>query len=269
MRLRNSVVIEIGLLILTVMVGAWTWRDILTLPVSTWYAVNRGGGGLRLTPAGWFYAFVSLSIFRFFLFRWLFRIFIWYRFLWQVSRMPLHFNLYHPDHAGGLGFLSVGSLAIEPVFVAQSVVISSFIYAHILYDRQRLPDFKMEIATFVILALIVLILPLTFFAIKLEYAGRQAKGEFGTLASHYVDDFRKKWVEGGAAPGDPLLGTPDLQSLADLANSFAVVNQMRLLPLNKQAVIRIVVFLVFPFLPLFLTMFPLEEVLKSLFNLAF
>jgi hypothetical protein len=155
------------------------------------------------------------------------------------------------------------------VFVAQSTVISAFIYAHILYDGARLPDFKMDMAAFVILALIVLLLPLTFFAIKLERAGRMARLEFGNLASHYVDDFRKKWVEGEVAPEENLLGTPDMQSLADLANSFIVVNQMRLLPINKETVIRLVIALVFPLLPLLLTMFPLEEILRRMFKLAF
>lgn len=266
-RLRNSMIAEIVLLILAVTLGAWIWRNDVALPVSTWYAVEQGSG-FRLTAAGWFYAFVSLSIFRFILFRWLFRMFVWYRYLWQVSRMPLHFNFYHPDRAGGLGFLSAGALALAPVFVAQSMVIAGYIYGHILYARQRLPDFKMEMGAFVILALIVLLLPLTFFAIKLEHAGRRAKIEFGILASYYVDDFRNKWVTGGEESGEHLLGTPDVQSLADLAHSFTEVNQMRLLPINKETLLRLVVFLVFPLVPLALTMFPFEEVLQRLFKLA-
>ena len=266
-RLRNSVIVEIVLLILAFTLGPWVWRNSVALPVSTWYAAGSTGG-LRLTAAGWFYAFVSLSIFRFILFRWLFRIFVWYRYLWQVSRLPLHLNLYHPDRVGGLGFLSLGALALAPVFVAQGMVVSAYIYGHILYARQKLPDFKMEMVVFVILALIALILPLAFFSIKLERAGHRAKREFGTLASHYVDDFRNKWIVGGEESGDQLLGTPDMQSLADLANSFTVVNQMRLLPLNKETVVRLVLFLVLPLAPLALTMFPFEEVLRRLFKLV-
>jgi hypothetical protein len=183
--------------------------------------------------------------------------------------MPLHLNLYHPDRVGGLGFLSSGALALAPVFVSQTMVVSGFIFAHILYAKDKLPDFKMEIATIVVFSLLVLILPLAFFALKLEYAGRRAKREFGILASHYVDDFRRKWVEGGERTGESLLGTPDMQSLADLANSFAVVNEMRLLPINKETLIRLVLWVSLPLLPLMLTMFPLDEVIKRVFKLAF
>jgi hypothetical protein len=106
MRLRNSVLAEVILLMLVVTLGHWFWRHNLALNVSTWY-----GGGAHLTRAGWYYAFISLNIFRFILYRWYFRIFIWYRFLWKVKAIPLHLNLYHPDRAGGLGFLSGSALA--------------------------------------------------------------------------------------------------------------------------------------------------------------
>jgi hypothetical protein len=222
-----------------------------------------------LTGAGWWYAFVSLSIFRFILIRWYFRLFIWYRFLWQVRAMPLHFNLYHPDRVGGLGFLSGSTLAFAPVFVAQTMVVAGTIYSHILYQGERLPGFRMEIAGILAFAVLVVVLPLGFFAVQLEEAGRRAKREFGALASHYVDDFHRKWIEGGNRGAEPLLGTSDIQSLADLANSFAVVSGIRLLPITKEIIIRLVLLIALPLLPLTLTMIPLDEIVGKLFKLAF
>ena len=49
---------------------------------------------------------MSLPIFQFLLCRWYFRLFIWARFLWQVSRIDLSLVPTHPDRVGGLGFLS-------------------------------------------------------------------------------------------------------------------------------------------------------------------
>lgn len=234
--------------------------------VSSWYAVPTATG-LHLTWAGRYYAFVSLAIFRFILYRWYFRLFLWYRFLWQVRALPLHLNLYHPDRAGGLGFLSGSLPAFAPVFVAHTAGLAAFIYARILYTGQTLPDFKMEMIVALALCIVVMVLPLGFFALHLEHAGRKAKREFGILSSHYVDDFRHKWVLGRARAGEPLLGTSDIQSLADLANSYSVVRESRLVPVSKRNLILLVVMLALPLLPLVLTMFPLEEILKRLVKL--
>jgi len=268
LRLRNSVMVELVLVVLVFTIGYEVWRQSLTLAVPTWYQVNNGAG-LRLTAAGWFYEFISLSIFRFILLRWYFRLFVWYRFLWQVRAMPLHFNLFHPDRAGGLGFLSDSTLALAPVFVAQTTVVAGTIWNNILYEGARLPGFRLEIAGMLVFAVLALVLPLGFFTVQLEGARRLAQREFGILASHYVDDFHRKWIEGGARGGEPLLGTPDIQSLADLANSFAVVSQIRLVPISKEILVRLILVTALPLLPLTLTMIPLEEVAQKLFKLVF
>ena len=268
LRLRNSVMVELVLVVLVFTFGYWIWRQSLTLTVPTWYQVNNGAG-LRLTAAGWFYAFISLSIFRFVLLRWYFRLFVWYRFLWQVKAMTLHFNLFHPDRAGGLGFLSDSTLALAPVFVAQTTVVAGSIWNNILYEGARLQGFRLEIGGMLVFAVLALLLPLGFFAVQLEGARRLAKRQFGILASHYVDDFHRKWIDGGVPPGEPLLGTPDIQSLADLANSFAVVSQIRLVPISKEILVRLILVIALPLVPLTLTMIPLEEIARRLFKLVF
>jgi hypothetical protein len=114
----------------------------------------------------------------------------------------------------------------------------------------------------------VAVFPLGFFVVQLNEARRTAKREFGTLASCYVNDFRQKWI-GDVRGEDPLLGTADIQSLADLANSYATIKDIRLLPMSRQDLLRLVGIIAFPFLPLVLTMFSLEEVIKRLFKLVF
>ena len=60
------------------------------------------GGSWNLTPAGYWYVFVSIPILQFLLLRWYVKFFIWYRFLWHVSRLNLHLVPIHPDHSAGL-----------------------------------------------------------------------------------------------------------------------------------------------------------------------
>jgi len=268
MRLRNSVIAELILLVAVATLGHWIWRQKITLSVSTWYAI-RNGAGLGLTGAGMYYAFASLAIFRFLLLRWYYRLFIWYRLLWQIRSLPLHFNYYHPDRCGGLGFLADSLPAFASVFVAQTTLVSGVIFTRILYAGDKMPNHKLDIPASIAFFALVIVFPLLFFGARLEQAGRLAKREFGVLSSRYVDAFREKWVQSQVPPAEPLLGTPDMQSLADLGNSFTVVKEFRLVPVTKQNLVRLVVSIAIPFLPLFLTVIPLDELMTRLLKLAF
>jgi hypothetical protein len=53
-----------------------------------------------------------------------------------------------------------------------------------------------------------------------------------------VREFDDKWLRGGvAAARERLVGSADIQSLADLANSFEVVKTMRAAPITRDALI--------------------------------
>jgi len=64
------------------------WRHYWALDAATWYATPSAAGA-KLALAGIWYGYVSLPIFQFLLVRWYFRLFIWTRLLWQVSRTEL------------------------------------------------------------------------------------------------------------------------------------------------------------------------------------
>ena len=267
-RLQSSAVPEVILLLGAVILGHWAWKQNAMSVVSTWFAYNTGSER-SLTPAGYWYVFVSLPILRFILLRWYFRLFVWYRFLWQVKALPLHFNLFHPDRAGGLGFLAGSVFAFAPVLFAQTILLSGIIGDQIWYAGAKLPAFKMEIVGAVVFLMLVVLTPLCFFLARLSRAGRKAKREYGTLSSHYVEDFHRKWIQQRGAKGEPLLGTSDIQSLADLGNVFSVVSDMRLVPIGRGTVVRLVFILIFPFLPLTLTMVPIDQIIDRMIKLVF
>jgi hypothetical protein len=99
-RLRNSVLAEVLLIAFVYGVGILVvWRQYVALDAASWY-VKVTAQGPHLSLAGRWYAFVSLPIFQFLLFRWYFRLFIWARFLWQVSRIELALIPSHPDRPG-------------------------------------------------------------------------------------------------------------------------------------------------------------------------
>jgi hypothetical protein len=86
------------------------------------------------------------------------------------------------------------------------------------------------------------------------------------FASRYVSGFDSKWVSGAAADEEPLLGTPDLQSLADLANSIAIVRNMRAVPVGRRLVRDVVIVVLLPLLPLLLLKYPIADLATKLFE---
>lgn len=268
-RLRNSVVAEVLLIALVYGLGVLIiWRHYTALQSATWYA-TPSPGGLELSLAGSWYAYVSLPIFQFLLIRWYFRLFIWTRFLWRASRIELSLVPTHPDRVGGLGFLANTVYAFATLLAAHGVMLAAQFANRIFFAGASLVDFKAEIAAMLLFLLCLVFGPLLVFAPQLAKAKRIGLGEYGALAEQYVREFDVKWLRGGSPAGEPLVGSADIQSLADLANSFDVVRTMRIVPVTRDAIVRLAAAVLVPIVPLALTMMSLEDLLKKLFGLLF
>ncbi len=181
-RLRNSVVAEILLIAFVYIVGVLIiWRHYLALDTATWFA-TASAEGPRFSLAGIWYAYLSLPIFQFMLARWYFRLFIWIRFLWQVSRINLTLIPTHPDRTAGLGFLSATVYAFIPLLMAHGAQVAGNLANRILYLGATLPEFKFQIGTLVVFLLCVILGPLLVFSPQLAEAKRKGLREYGTLA---------------------------------------------------------------------------------------
>lgn len=266
LRLRNSLSIEIGLVILVLTLGHRLFFEQIILNTSIWYAIGMTPK-LQLSPAGFWLAYVSLPVYQFIFLRWLFRIGVWAWFLWSVSRLELYLVSTHPDKAGGLGFLDQSAVAFVPFLLAQGALLSAMIAERILYQGVELMAFKLEIVVFIVFVLVLVLGPLSVFASKLANARREGLLSYGALASRYVREFDNKWLRGGADSEESFIGSGDIQSLADLNNSFDVVNSMQLFPFGKQTVMQLAVVALLPLLPLLLTIISLEDLVKRLIGI--
>lgn len=266
LRLRNSAVAELILVAIAYTGGTAAWRWYGTLPGSSWYA-TLVDGKISLTLAGHWLAWISLPVARFILLRWYFRLSLWYLFLWRVSSYELNLDPLHPDRAGGLGFLDESTTAFGPVLVAQSVYLSAMIGNQIWHLGAELPEFQIVILGFVLTMLLSVLVPLTFFTPQMIEVKFQASHVYGELASHYVSAFRKRWLSGAAPDGQELLGAADIQSLADLGNSYQVVNEMRLVPVDKTLIVTLAVVILLPMFPLVLTMVPFGELISKVIKI--
>jgi hypothetical protein len=263
LRIRNSTVIEVALLLLVYTVGVWTWKNQIAVGSGTWFAVPTATG-MRLTSAGLWYSLVSIPIFQFFLLRWLIRSLIWFQLLWRISRLKLRLYGAHPDRAGGIGFLGGSTYAFGPILFAQGTVLSGLIASRVLFEGQALLSFKMEAAGLVGAMVLFVMGPLLMFSPQMDRAQRKSDAEFGLLANDYLFQFEDKWIRKRSGKSNELLGTGDIQSLADLGNSCSVVSDMRIVPFSIKHVGRLVFATAAPLIPLTLTVISLEDLLSRL-----
>ena len=92
----------------------------------------------------------------------------------------------------------------------------------------------------------------------LAWVKRRGLLKYGALGQTYVRTFDLKWLRGRPAD-EPLIGSGDIQSLADLGNSYGSVEQMRVVPMSRMALLYFVLAIVAPILPLALTMTSAED----------
>jgi hypothetical protein len=173
----------------------------------------------------------------------------------------------HPDRAGGLGFLSNTVYAFVPLLVAHGAMLAGLIGGRIFHLGASLLDFKLEIIVLIIFLLCLVQGPLLVFAFQLAHAKRTGSREFGRLAERYARAFDAKWVHGGAPADEPLLGSADIQSLADLGNANQVVRTMGITLISLRAILQSMAVIIAPIVPLALTMLPMEELLTRLFGI--
>lgn len=215
--------------------------------------------------AALFYTLFCLPLFRFLMMRWLLRLFLWWTLLWRLSKMDLDLSPAHPDRAGGLGYLETVHTRFTPLALAISVVVASTFAQEIASGASNLSDFHAALAATLIINVALFIAPPCVFAFKLRACQEKGLREYGALAAHYVHAFERKWI-GGTETSEPLLGTPDLQSLADLAGGVETVQKMRFAPISLRLIATIGAAAALPMAPLFLFDYPLADLAKLLFS---
>jgi hypothetical protein len=189
--------------------------------------------------------------------------------LWQVSKIDLNLIPTHPDRAAGLAFIGRSVYAFGPILFAQGTMLAGVVASRVLYRGEQLQAFKLEIGGFVAFFVFAILGPLVMFTPRLAAVRRKGLADYGQLAQRYVDSFDQRWVRGGTPSSESLLGTADIQSLADLGNSYAFVKAMRPVPFGLEDVSRMAAVTASPFLPLLLTIWSPEELIRRIFQVVF
>jgi hypothetical protein len=185
-----------------------------------------------------------------------------------MNNLELQLVPTHPDEAGGLAFVGESQRFFGVVLLAYSIAVAGVLANGVLYDRYPLPHFAPAIAAYVFIAVAIVLIPLLVFSGTLLKTKRLGLYQYGTLGTEYTSSFHKKWIIDQRPSGETLLGSGDIQSLADLGNSFAFVEKMNAVPMGPRTPIHLALACLIPMAPLLLTMMPLAELLKILFKVV-
>ena len=186
---------------------------------------------------------MSLPLFQFLLLRWYFRLFIWARFLWQVSRIELSLmpTASGPRRRPGLprrrrparsrrccwprGRCWPGLMA-NRIFYAGATLPAVQGGADRAGGRDGVRRARAAARVHVRSS---------------RPPSAPACASTACWRSATCSEYDRKWLRGGAPPDEPLLGSADIQSLADLGNSFDVVKEMRWVPFTLSTVLQLAV----------------------------
>jgi hypothetical protein len=217
----------------------------------------------RLGPAGWWYSIVCLTVLRFLAMRLIWRLLLWFYCLWKLSRLPLRLVPAHSDGMAGLGALEVVHLHLAPVLLAISSTLAASFAVDINAGTMKLDEVYPAIAAILILDAVLVVGPLLFFSTQLWASKLKGVGDYMVLAERYSARFERKWIR-GAEPDEELLGTGDIQSLADLTTAIGVVRGVRLVPMSPGVMLNLAIVALIPMLPLLLFKYPMAELIGQM-----
>lgn len=235
-----------------------------------WYGMTTVAESGRLSSemplTGLWYWTVCMTVFRFLLLRWLWRLALWCHCLWRVSRLELNLVPTHPDGAAGLGYLEAVHAQLIPLLLALASIQSASLAEEFTAGTLRFEDALPALGMLIAVQATLMLGPLLIFSPRLWRARLDGLARYNELASHYVNAFDQKWLGKAPPPAEPLLGTADLQSLADLGNSVDRIQEMRSVPFTTRLLTLTVIATLVPVLPLILFKYPLNELAQQFLN---
>jgi hypothetical protein len=262
LRLRDSVPAEIIILVLAYAISITASHQGL-LHLTTWRTVQTAAG-VSNTWAGWWFFLFCTPLLQFLLLRWFWRLFLWFQFLTRMRNLKLQLFPTHPDEAAGLGFVGEAQRFFGSLLFAYSIAVSGVLANQIVYGGATLKHFAVPIAIYTLLSLLLVLGPLVIFTGTLIRTKRQGLHQYGTLSTTYTGSFHRKWIQGENESHEPLLGTGDIQSLADLGNSYSFIARMNAVPVDPRTLLNLLVATLLPMTPLLFTMMSPLEIAKLL-----
>jgi hypothetical protein len=254
--LRDSVLPWICVIVLS---GAWSLDVRLHDKLGFQEQATAAGIAGPLRVGTFWYLFVVVPVFCALLLGWLWRMSLWAYALVRISRLPMVLLPTHPDGAFGLGFLERMPAAFAPVLFGASGVLGAGWAHQVLYHQEPLSSFRGPAVVFVTVATLVLIAPLTAFALPLYRAKIDALPDYAALVGEHGRKVRQRWIAKQVPTDVEILSAPELGPLADVLTLFQRVSTARVVPVTRLTFAALIVSLGLPLVGAALCQVPLLQ----------
>jgi hypothetical protein len=266
-QLRNSRLARVLIVLLTYTTAIWLAGYLNprgTEFVSRW----TGGGGYRyFSPAGTWTVFVSYAVLVSFTFLWLWRQFLWARFLRATTRLNLRLIAAHPDHLGGLGFLEASLLGQLPFSFCLGVGLAGAIANRVLHAGQNLMAFRFLAPALIATVLLICVAPHFLFTRTLMQMRRSGMLRYGALARTVGEQFERKWLGQTESLEDDALGAHDFSATTDLFSVVENIDKIRVIPISLVDLYAIVIAALVPAIPVVLASIPFNVLIRAALKL--
>jgi hypothetical protein len=218
----------------------------------------------KLGFGGWWFGYVVRPIFLALVLSWLWRLLLVVHWFWRVSRLELSLVPTHPDRTGGLGFVEKLPGAFAMVTFALSATIASRWAHEIAYHGQSLDAYKLPAAAFVVIWTLCLLMPLLALIPVLAKARARAIPAYAALVGEQGRLVHRRWILRQPVADAPILDAPEIGPVADAAAMYEAVTKMRVAPIGKASLIKILVPMALPMLVVAALQIPFKELLLKL-----
>lgn len=265
-RLEASPVAALGALLLAYSLVAAVVASGPALPA--WHAGSGAGWLERYSPAGWWHVLVSLPMLLMLIFGWFWRLLLWARLLWIVSRFNLLLVPAHPDRAAGLKFVGYAVRSFAPAGFALGVIVAGTLANRMSRQDVSFATFRDTAAGLLLVVLLTFGTPPIVFIRSLSSAWQRGIHQYGSFAHGLGLEFERKWLR-GTKPDAPMLGLQDFSALNDLYQCVSNVYSMRVLPLDARSLLALGVATSAPIALVAVWNLPLEVLGKFIVELMF
>lgn len=257
--LRKRWLPEIICLAACLYMGVWAlgvemfWRDT---HMATWhsYKIEHPVFTHMMTPAAWYAMFIALPIQSYFWVRWVWKIGLWYWYLRKISQFKLVLVASHPDHTGGISFLSEVQSKFAIIILAygiSSVVATVGYKIAVEHAPVDLPPIWGMVLGFTIGAPVLFLAPLLLFTKQLARTKKRAMNQFRERAMAAALRVEEQWLNSkcyGDACDEKARG--ELSQLNLLSGFYERINGMRVVPFDLKSAGQLFGSAVTPVVPL-------------------
>ncbi|HEY7029222.1 MAG TPA: hypothetical protein VH438_16525 [Gemmatimonadales bacterium] len=272
-RLRDSVFAEVLVIVVGYMIIYGLARSFPTRETQAWQRSDIMGLP-GYSPAGLWHMVVSLPLLLILFLGWIWRLFLWARFLRLVSRLHLNLIAAHPDHAAGLKFVGHSVRAWTPIGFGMGFVIAGSLANRVLQGSAGLSAFRAP--ALILLGVVALLFagPLLCFMAPLNRTRIAGIFGYGRLADVVGREFESKWMKRRAPdqtaefPEDPL-STQAFSATTDLYQVVGNVYDMFIVPVDLISLVMLGVITLVPLLPVILLVVPFQVIAEAIVSHLF